>query len=364
MEKRVYNFSPGPAMLPLPALEEAQRNLLSLPGTGISVLEISHRSKAFGEIIEKAEANLRTLLNIPANYQVLFMQGGALLQFGMVAMNFLRNTGKAADYIQTGSWSDKAASEAKTQGEVRVAFNGKPGNWQRTPKNEELKLNPDAAYAYFCSNETIQGVQFQTEPAVGNVPLICDASSDFLCRPLDISKYGMIFACAQKNVGPAGVTIVIMRDDLVARSPADLPSLVNYKVFAEGKSLLNTPPSFPIYMVKLVTDWLVNDIGGLAKMYQQNHEKAAMLYDAIDQSGGFYEGHAEAECRSVMNVTFRLPDADLEGMFFKEAQKLGLVELKGHRSVGGCRASIYNAMPVEGVKTLRQFMLDFCAARG
>jgi phosphoserine aminotransferase len=334
-----------------------------LPGAGISILEISHRSKAFEQIIQQTEDNLRKLLNIPSNYRVLFLQGGALLQFGMIPMNLIRGNGRSADYILTGTWSDKSMSEAKTQGGVRAAWNGKPTNWQRLPKQEELSLSSNAAYVYMCSNETIQGVQFQTEPQTGDVPLVCDASSDFLCRPLPIDRYGILFACAQKNAGPAGVTVVIMRDDLVSQSPADLPSMLSYKVLADGKSLLNTPPTFAIYMVKLVTDWLLNDIGGLDKMLELNRKKSALLYDAIDRSGGFYDGHAEPSCRSLMNVTFRLPDATLESQFLKEAQQRGLVELKGHRSVGGCRASIYNAMPLEGVELLRQFMLEFCASR-
>lgn len=363
MEKRVYNFSPGPAVLPVAALEEAQRDLLALPGVGISILEISHRSKQFEAIIGAAEANLRKLLSIPDNYSILFLQGGALLQFAMVAMNLMRGTGKPADYIVTGSWSEKASSEAKTQGTVRTAWNGKSGNYQRVPKQEELTLGADAAYAYFCSNETIQGVQFQTEPNVGDVPLVCDSSSDFLCRPVPVDRYGILFACAQKNVGPAGVTIVVIRNDLIPRSPADLPSMVNYKVLAEAKSLLNTPPVFGVYMVKLVTDWLLQ-LGGLEKMHALNKQKAALLYEAIDQSGGFYEGHAETAYRSLMNVTFRLPDATLESQFLKGAQQRGLCELKGHRSVGGCRASIYNAMPIEGVQLLRDYMLEFCSTRG
>jgi phosphoserine aminotransferase len=363
MEKRVYNFSPGPAVLPLPVLEHAQRELLALPGTGISILEISHRSKSFEQIIAQAEANLRQLLGIPENYRVLFLQGGALLQFGMIPMNFLRNTGKSADYILTGSWSDKAMSEAKNQGPLRAAWSGKATNWQRVPRQDELQLDAQAAYAYMTSNETIQGVQFPTEPDVGNVPLVCDASSDFLCRPVNVGRYGIYYACAQKNAGPAGVTTVIMRDDLVARSAADLPSMLNYKVLADNKSLLNTPPVFAIYILKLVTDWLVSKIGGLEKMHQLNCKKAALLYEAIDQSGGFYDGHAELGSRSIMNVTFRLPDATLESQFLREAAARGLCELKGHRSVGGCRASIYNAMPLEGVQALHDFLVEFCTAR-
>jgi len=359
MENRVYNFSPGPAMLPLSVLEEAQRDLVALPGVGISILEISHRSKAFGAIIEQAEANLRRLLAIPTGYQVLFLQGGALLQFGMVPMNLLRGSGKSADYVVTGSWAKKAMDEAATQGQVRAAWSGKAENFKRMPAQDQLQLDPQAAYLYYCSNETIQGIQFANPPEAGNVPLVCDASSDFLCRPLDIAKYGILFACAQKNAGPAGVTMVIIRDDLLPKSPADLPSMVNYKVLAEGKSLLNTPPAFCIYVVKLVTDWLLNTVGGLEKMYAVNRAKAQMLYDAIDKSNGFYSGHAEPSSRSVMNVTFRLPNAAAEEEFFKQAKQQGLAELKGHRSVGGCRASIYNAMPEQGVAALRDFMVDF-----
>lgn len=359
MEKRVYNFSPGPAVLPLSVLEEAQRDLLALPGTGISILEISHRSKAFDKIITGAEANLRTLLGIPDNYRVLFLQGGALLQFGMVPMNLLHGTGKSADYIVTGTWSKKAMDEAKTQGTVRAVWDGKADNFNHVPKQSELKLDPNAAYAYIASNETIQGVQYPAEPDVGNVPLVCDSSSDFLCRPVPVEKYGVLFACAQKNAGPAGVTIVIIRDDLVAKSPADLPSLVNYKILAEGKSLLNTPPCFAIYIVKLVTDWLLNTIGGLAKMQEINKRKSQLLYDAVEQSPGFYAAHAQPGSRSIMNVPFRLANAALEEPFLKQAAERGLCELKGHRSVGGCRASIYNAMPIEGVVALRDFMLEF-----
>jgi phosphoserine aminotransferase len=346
-------------MLPLPALEEAQRDLLALPGVGISILEISHRSKAFTAIIEQAEANLRKLLAIPDGYRVLFLQGGALLQFGMVPMNFLRGTGKSADYLVTGSWSKKAMEEAGTQGQVRAAWTGKAENFNRIPGQSQLQLDPQAAYVYFCSNETIHGIQFATEPDAGGAPLVCDASSDFLCRPLNIEKYGILFACAQKNAGPAGVTIVIIRDDLVQKSPGDLPSMLNYRVMAEGKSLLNTPPVFAVYMVKLVTDWLLNTVGGLEKMREINRRKAQMLYEVIDRGGGFYDGHAEPGSRSIMNVTFRLPNATVEEEFFKEAKQHGLAELKGHRSVGGCRASIYNAMPEEGVRVLRDFMVDF-----
>jgi phosphoserine aminotransferase len=290
---------------------------------------------------------------------VLFLQGGALLQFGMVPMNFLRNTGKAADYIVTGTWSKKASEEAKTQGKVNVAWDGKAGNYNRVPRQDEIKLDPAAPYVYLCSNETIQGVQYPTLPQLGDVPLVCDSSSDFLCRPVPVERFGILFACAQKNAGPAGVTIVIIRDDLVAKSPSDLPSLLNYKIMAENKSLLNTPPTFAIYFVHLVTNWLLHDIGGLGKMEEINKKKSKLLYDAIDASAGFYQAHAEPSSRSIMNVPFRLADAAFEEPFLKGAAACGLVELKGHRSVGGCRASIYNAMPMAGVEALRDFMLDF-----
>ena len=360
MEKRVYNFSPGPAMLPLPALKQAQRDLLALPGVGISILEISHRSKQFNQIIEQAEANLRKLLAIPENYRVLFLQGGAQMQFAMVPMNYLRGTGKSADFVLTGSWGNQAVAAAKTQGNVRVAFDGAESNYDRVPEQAELNLDPAAAYVHITSNETIQGVQLPREPEVGDVPLVCDSSSDILSRPVPVDKYGILYACAQKNAGPAGVTIVIIRDDLVEQAPDDLPPMLNYKTLAEGKSLANTPPCFAVYMVKLVTDWLLNEIGGLEKMEQINKQKAQLLYDVIDNSGGFYDLHAKPGSRSIMNVAFRLADPGLDGTFVKQAADQGLAALKGHRSVGGCRASIYNAMPVEGVESLRDFMQEFC----
>ena len=360
MEKRVYNFSPGPAVLPLAALEEAQRDLLALPGVGISVLEISHRSAAFKQIIEQAEANLRRLLAIPEDYHVMFLQGGAQLQFCMVPMNLLRGSGHSADYVITGSWGKKAMKEAKTQGGVRVAFDGDKDRCRHVPAQDELELDSAAAYVHITSNETIQGVQFAAEPDTGGVPLVCDASSDFLCRPVPIEKYGVLYACAQKNAGPAGVTVVILRDDLVRKSADGIPSMLSYKAMAEGKSLLNTPPCFGIYMVKLVTDWLLGEIGGLEKMHQINRNKAAMLYEAVDRCPGFYQGHADPASRSIMNVTFRLPDVETEAEFLKQAAARDLCELKGHRSVGGCRASIYNAMPVEGVQLLADFMREFC----
>lgn len=359
MEKRVYDFAAGPAVLPVPALLEAQRDLVALPGVGISVMEISHRSEPFAQIINQAEANLRELLSIPDNYTVLFLQGGSLLQFAMAPMNILRGTGKTADYVVMGTWGKKALGEAKTQGAVRMAWDGAATKFTRVPADSELDLTADAAYVHITSNETIQGIQFKTEPNVGDAPLVCDASSDFLHRPLPIEKYGILYACAQKNAGPAGVTVVIIRNDLLAHSGDDLPSMLSYRVMAEGKSLLNTPPCFAIYMLKLVTDWLRNEIGGLEKMHARNQQKAKILYDVIDASEGFYQGHAEPGSRSLMNVTFRLPSADLDKAFVAEAAQRDLYSLKGHRSVGGFRASIYNAMPLEGVERLAEFMRDF-----
>jgi len=360
--QRQYNFSAGPAVLPLPVLQKAQAELLCLPGIGASVMEVSHRSKAFEPIIEGAEANVRSLLRVPDNYRVLFLQGGALLQFGMIPMNLLG--GKAADYVVTGSWTSKAASEAKIIGKTNVIWNGKDVFYKRKPTSSELKFNADAAYAYICSNETIEGVQYQDFPDTGSVPLVCDASSDIFCKPVDITQFGLYFACAQKNVGPAGVTLVIIRDDLVERSPEKLPSLLHYKKIAEQKSMLNTPPCFAIYMVKLVTEWLMDDMGGLEKVYAFNKEKAALLYDVIDNSNGYYKGHADKEYRSIMNVPFRLPSEELDKKFESEAKSAGLIMLSGHRSVGGLRASIYNAMPREGVVALCNFMLDFVKKNG
>ncbi len=360
MAQRVYNFSAGPAALPLPALEEAQKNLLVYPGAGASVMEISHRSKQFAEVLAGAKDNVQKLLNLPENYKVLFIQGGASLQFSMIPMNFLGD-GKSADYILTGSWGNKAIKEAKKQGAVNIAWNGKEEGFNRLPQQDELKLDPKAAYCHFTSNETIEGVEFFVEPETGDVPLVCDASSDILSRPLPVEKYGLIYAGAQKNIGPSGVALVIIRDDLLARVPEGLPSMLDYKIVADNDSLYNTPPCFAIYMIKLVTQWLLDDIGGLEEVASLNKKKARLLYTMIDGSGGFYRGHAVKEARSVMNVTWRLPSEELEQQFVKEATAAGMHGLKGHRSVGGIRASIYNAMTIEGVEALVDFMTEFRA---
>jgi phosphoserine aminotransferase len=358
MTERIFNFSAGPAVLPEPVLKKAQQDLFALPGVGMSVLEISHRSPAFEQIIKEAEDDLRTLLSIPENYRVLFLQGGASLQFSMVPMNLLTR-GSSADYLLTGSWGQGAIKEAKKLGTVREACSTADTNFNRLPMPEEIKLDPKAAYLHFTSNETIFGVEFQEEPPAGDVPLVCDMSSDFISRPIDVSKYGMIYAGAQKNAGPAGATIVIIREDLLERAPEGLPSMLDYRNLAKNGSMYNTPPCFAIYICGLVFKWLLNDIGGLEKISTMNREKAGVLYGAIDASDGYYRGHAEKDCRSLMNVTFRLPSEDLEKKFIKEATAAGLDGLKGHRSVGGLRASIYNAFPKQGVVKLVEFMKEF-----
>jgi phosphoserine aminotransferase len=363
MTERIYNFSAGPAVLPLPVLEEAQRNLLSLPGVGMSVLEVSHRSPAFEEVIQSAEADLRALLNVPDNYKVLFLQGGASLQFTMVPMNLLPKDA-SADYILTGSWGQGAIKEARKIGTVREAGTTAEGNFSRVTNQDELILDPNAAYAHFTSNETIFGVEFQSEPEVGDVPLVCDMSSNFISKPVDVSKYALIYAGAQKNAGPAGATIVIVRDDVLERVPKGLPAMLDYRNLAEKESMYNTPPCFAIYICGLVFKWLRNEVGGLDKIQVANQEKAKILYDAIDASDGYYRGHSAPECRSLMNVTFRLPSEELEKKFAKEATAAGLDGLKGHRSVGGMRASIYNAFPRDGVVRLVEFMKDFTEKNG
>jgi phosphoserine aminotransferase len=359
MKERVYNFSAGPAVLPEPVLAEVQRDLMSLPGVGASILEISHRSSTFENIIAQAETNLRQLLAIPDDYTVLMLQGGARLQFSMIPMNLMGGGRRLCDYIVTGAWSKYAAQEAVKFGETHIAWDGKPTNYDRLPDAAEIKLDAKAAYLYYASNETIQGVQFQSEPAAASVPLVCDASSDFLSRPAEIRKFGIYYACAQKNAGPAGLTVVVIRRDLLERSSDKLPGYLNFQIHAEAQSLWNTAPTFPIYVLMLVTKWLLTDIGGLEKMEAQNRTKAKLLYEVIDQSERFYTGHAQPNCRSMMNVSFRLPNEDLTAKFVNQAQDRGMTDLKGHRSVGGIRASIYNAMPVKGVETLRDFMVEF-----
>lgn len=361
-EGRIFNFSAGPAVMPVPVLRQVQSELLNYRGTGMSVMEMSHRSAAFEEIIETAEADLRRLYNIPANYKIIFLQGGASLQFSMIPMNFLP-VGSSADYILSGSWSQAAYVEGKKQGQVRIAATTENEQFKRLPRQDEFQLDPKAAYVHLTSNNTIYGTQWPTEPEVGDVPLICDASSDILSRPLDISKYGMLYGGAQKNAGPSGVVMVIVREDLLAKVPANLPTMLDYRLQAEKKSLYNTPPTFAVYMLGLVAKWLI-DIGGLTEMQRRNEEKAALLYAAIDASQGYYRGHSVPDSRSLMNVTFRLPSEELEKKFVKETTAAGLDGLKGHRSVGGLRASLYNAFPREGVEALVNFMQEFQRKNG
>ena len=357
MEKRVYNFSAGPAVLPEDVLKEAQENLLALPGVGMSVLEISHRSKTFDKIITEAKADLKSLLDITDDYELLFLQGGASLQFSMVALNLMPPKNKA-DYIITGSWSKKAVKEAKRVGTVNIVATTEGENFKRIPKQEELKLDPDAAYVHFTTNNTIYGTEWHKEPEAGNVPLVCDASSDILHKKIDVTKYALIYAGAQKNMGPSGVTLVIIRKDLLERSPDSLPTMLNYKTHVENNSLYNTPNTFGVYMIGLVAKWL-QKLGGLDAMYELNKEKADILYKCIDESGGFYKGHAEKESRSLMNVTFNLGTEELEKKLIADATAAGFNGLKGHRSVRGLRASIYNAFPKKGVEDLAGFMKDF-----
>ena len=358
---RIYNFSAGPAVLPLPVLEEAQRDLVALPGVGMSVMEISHRSKTFEDILNRAIEDMRALAGIPANYKVLLLQGGATLQFSMVPMNLL-GAGATADYIDTGSWADKAIKEAKKVGKVNVTGSTKADNYTRIPSQGELALTPGAAYVHITTNNTIEGTEWKTLPEVGDAPLVADASSDMFHGPLDVGRFGLIYAGAQKNLGPSGVTLVIIREDLLERSQATLPTFLNYKTHAENNSLYNTPPTFGIYILGLTMKWL-KSLGGLPGIKQINERKAGKLYAEIDRTG-FYRGTAQKDSRSLMNVTFRLQSEELEKAFEKEATAAGLDGLKGHRAVGGLRASIYNAFPEEGVDALVEFMREFERKRG
>jgi len=355
---RVLNFSAGPAVLPESVLEQIQRDLIALPGVGMSILEISHRSKVFEGILAQADSDLRALAGIPSNYKVLFLQGGASLQFSMVPMNLL-GAGQTADYIDCGTWGEKAIAEAKKVGTVNVAASTKSDNYSRLPKQSELTLTPGAAYVHMTSNNTIEGTEYKTLPDVGDVPLVSDNSSDIFSGPIDVSRHGLIYAGAQKNIGPAGVTLVIIRDDLVARSSANktLATMLNYSVHAENTSLYNTPPAFGVYAVGLVVKWLLG-LGGLPAIAELNARKAGKLYAEIDRTG-YYRGTANKDDRSLMNVTFRLPSEALENTFVKQATAAGLDGLKGHRMVGGIRASIYNAFPEAGVDTLVSFMQEF-----
>jgi phosphoserine aminotransferase len=358
---RIHNFSAGPAVLPLAVLEEAQRNLISLPGVGMSVMEISHRSRTFEDLLNGAIEDIRALANVPSSYRILMLQGGASLQFSMVPMNLL-TAGAAADYVDTGSWSDKAIKEAKKVGKVNIAGTTKADGYARIPAQSELKLSPDAAYVHITTNNTIEGTEWATLPDAGDVPLVADTSSDMFSRPIEVSRFGLIYAGAQKNLGPSGVTLVIVREDLLARSTDALPTMLNYKVHADNNSLYNTPNTFGIYILGLTMKWM-RSMGGLSAIAALNQRKAGKIYAEIDRTG-FYRGTAQKDSRSLMNVTFRLATEDLEKAFVKESTAAGLDGLKGHRAVGGMRASIYNAFPEEGVDALVDFMREFERRRG
>ncbi|MDF2571797.1 MAG: serC [Sporomusa sp.] len=355
--KRVHNFNAGPAALPLATLQKAQEEFLDFNGTGMSVMELSHRSKEYEAVHNQAIKLLKDLLAIPEGYEVLFLQGGASLQFAMTPMNFLP-AGKKAGYVMTGVWSEKAFAEAEKLGNVFVAASAKEGNYRGIPAIEELKYDKDTAYLHMTSNNTIFGTQWQTYPDTGEIPLIADMSSDILSKPFDVSKFALIYAGAQKNLGPSGVTVVIVRRDFIEKANKEVPTMLRYGTYAKDNSLYNTPPTFSIYMVKLILEW-VKEQGGVAGINKRNQEKAALIYDAIDASNGFYIGHAKPDARSLMNITFRLANEGLEKKFLEQAKKEDFVGLAGHRLVGGCRASTYNAVPYESCLALREMMMGF-----
>lgn len=355
--ERIFNFNAGPATLPLVVLEEAQSELLNFKGTGMSVMENSHRTKEYEAINSEAEALVKELLDVPENYRVLFLQGGASTQFAAVPLNLVSSESHA-DYILTGAWAEKAYKEASKFVKTNVAASTQDENFNRIPRIDEIKVSDGPAYVHLCSNNTIFGTQWQSFPDLGDVPLVADMSSDILSRRFDVSKFALIYAGAQKNLGPAGVTVVIIRKDLLEGIPTNIPTMLRYDIHAKNDSLYNTPPSFSVYMVNLVLRWIKNN-GGMAAVEKRNAEKAALIYNAIDNSEGYYRGHAVKDSRSLMNITFRLPSEELEKKFAAEATAQGMIGLKGHRSVGGLRASVYNAMSLEGCMALAEFMKVF-----
>jgi len=362
MVKRIFNFAAGPCTLPLVALEKAQAEFVDYEGAGMSLFEMSHRGKIYDGVHNAALAIFRELLAVPDTHEILFFGGGATLQFAMVPMNLMLE-GKTAEYVNTGAWSKKAISDAKKCGSVKVIWTGEKESFMRVPSKDELVFNQEAAYAHICGNETIGGIEWHEIPDTGNVPLVVDMSSDIMSRPVDWNRVSMMYAGAQKNLGPAGLAVVVMRKDLIARGKDSLPAYLAYKTHVEDKSMYNTPPMFSIYMMKLTLDW-VKSQGGLTGMEKLAIERSAMLYQAIDNSGGYYKCPVDKGSRSRMNVVWRLPTEELEKKFIDEASKKSFSGLKGHRSVGGCRASIYNAMPVEGTAKLAEFMADFKKANG
>ncbi|MFJ7752383.1 3-phosphoserine/phosphohydroxythreonine transaminase [Peribacillus muralis] len=354
--KRTRNFNAGPAALPLEVLQRAQNEWLNIEDSGMSVMELSHRSAEFEKIHNRAIQSLKELMDIPQNYEVLLLQGGASLQFSMIPMNLLPE-GKRADYVLTGSWSEKALKEAKKVGETAVVASSKDDKYTFIPKVEDIKLNEDAAYLHITSNNTIYGTQWKYFPQTGRVPLVADMSSDILSKKIDVSKFGIIYAGAQKNLGPSGITVVIIRKDLITDNDS-IPSMLNYSIHAKNNSLYNTPPTLAIYLLSLVLEW-AKEQGGVGKIAENNEEKAKVIYDAIDGSDGFYKGHAQPDSRSLMNITFTLPSEEAESQFLKEVKQAGFVGLNGHRSIGGCRASIYNAVPLSHCQDLADFMKKF-----
>ncbi|RSD29283.1 3-phosphoserine/phosphohydroxythreonine transaminase [Mesobacillus subterraneus] len=355
--KRALNFNAGPAALPEAVLKRAQKEMMNYQGSGMGVMEFSHRSKEFEEINDRTNSLLRNLLSIPDDYEILFLQGGASLQFTMVPMNLLEE-GSTAGYVMTGTWSEKALKEAQKIGNAVPAASSKDSNYKAIPDISEINVSADASYLHITTNNTIFGTQWHSFPEDMRVPLVADMSSDILSRPINLSNYGLIYAGAQKNLGPSGVTVVILQKDLLKRSKKELPSMLNYQVHASSGSLYNTPPTLSVYFLMLVLEW-AEELGGVSRLELMNKQKAALLYDAIDRSSGFYTGHAELESRSLMNVTFTLESDDLTASFLHEAEESGFIGLAGHRSVGGCRASIYNAVPLEHVEKLAGFMNDF-----
>lgn len=357
MMKRAYNFNAGPAALPQAVLERAQREMFDFNGTGMGLMELSHRSKEYDEVHNTAEALVRELLQVPDNYDVLFLQGGASLQFTMVPMNLL-NGDKIGHYVLTGSWSEKALKEAKKVGNADIMISSKENQYRNIPKLTELSFTDQSAYLHITSNNTIYGTQWHEFPKNLPIPLVADMSSDIMSKPLNIEDFGLIYAGAQKNLGPSGVTLVIIRKDLVEKASDTMPTMLNYRTHASNQSLYNTPPTIAIYLLKLVLEW-VKEQGGVTEIEKMNKQKAKILYDAIDESNGFYQGHADKDSRSLMNVTFILTSDELTKAFLAEAKQRGFVGLNGHRSIGGCRASIYNAVPIEHVEKLVEFMKEF-----
>jgi phosphoserine aminotransferase len=361
---KTMNFSGGPGALPASVLRETSIAIDALPETGLSVLGMSHRSDWFRGVLDEAERNLRVLLDIPGTYHVLFMQGGSSLQFSMLPMNFLRSSGKHAEYIVSGYWSAKAPVEARHEGATRVVWDGSAQGYRRLPAPAELNLAPDAAYLHYVSNETVEGLEFANIPGLHEVPLVCDMSSNLLAAPLDIDRYAMIYAHAQKNLGPAGVTLVILRDEFAQRATHALPTLLDYRTHIQSRSLYNTPPVFAIYVLMLVTRWLRDEIGGVENMAAINRAKSERLYRALDAEPDFYCVHGERACRSTMNVAFRLPDTATQAQFLDDARRAGLHGLEGHRSIGGLRASLYNAVTPEAVAVLSEWLGEFRRLRG